>query len=328
MPPGLNPKDYRSLKTQYLQVSLLGAPRRASTGRGIAACLLLAMGHHAAVLPRDVPAACRGWCEPRALPAPQGALSSLLGLLPVPTEVARCYLVCAGSQGSVLIPVTPPQSYGPEHLLTFHNLKRIGLLTEQAAGETLTAVESRVSKLVTDRAAGESQSHGEPRGRAAHGRELLGWGQSRGWCWLCCPFPARAWCLHSHRAPAGSCCTTSRGSELLLSSFPGKITDAFNSLARKSNFRAISKKLGLVRPGGLLGCCWPESCARPVPWLPQSSASSGCHTPGLLLAAWLTLPLLQGPRQAWHGVRCGAGSATSQRAPRPRRSPGWTASTT
>ncbi|NXH43802.1 VP33B protein, partial [Dicaeum eximium] len=71
------------------------------------------------------------------------------------------------------------QSYGPEHLLTFHNLRRIGLLTEQAAGETLTAVESKVSKLVTDRAA-------------------------------------------------------------------GKITDAFNSLARKSNFRAISKKLGLT----------------------------------------------------------------------------------
>uniref|UniRef100_A0A8C8BF99 Vacuolar protein sorting-associated protein 33B n=1 Tax=Otus sunia TaxID=257818 RepID=A0A8C8BF99_9STRI len=71
------------------------------------------------------------------------------------------------------------QSYGPEHLLTFHNLKHVGLLTEQAAGETLTAVESKVSKLVTDRAA-------------------------------------------------------------------GKITDAFNSLARKSNFRAISKKLGLI----------------------------------------------------------------------------------
>ncbi|XP_075288158.1 vacuolar protein sorting-associated protein 33B [Opisthocomus hoazin] len=71
------------------------------------------------------------------------------------------------------------QSYGPEHLLTFHNLKRIGLLTEQSAGETLTAVESKVSRLVTDRAA-------------------------------------------------------------------GKITDAFNSLARKSNFRAISKKLGLI----------------------------------------------------------------------------------
>ncbi|NXY39516.1 VP33B protein, partial [Pomatorhinus ruficollis] len=47
------------------------------------------------------------------------------------------------------------QSYGPEHLLTFHNLKRIGLLTEQSAGDTLTAVESKVSKLVTDRAAGE-----------------------------------------------------------------------------------------------------------------------------------------------------------------------------
>ncbi|XP_053911840.1 uncharacterized protein LOC128850851 [Cuculus canorus] len=49
------------------------------------------------------------------------------------------------------------QSYGPEHLLTFHKLKRIGLLTEQSAAETLTAVESRASKLVTDRAAAESQ---------------------------------------------------------------------------------------------------------------------------------------------------------------------------
>ncbi|KAM6409822.1 vacuolar protein sorting-associated protein 33B isoform 2-T2 [Rhynochetos jubatus] len=58
-------------------------------------------------------------------------------------------------------------------------LQRVGLLTEQAAGETLTAVESRVSRLVTDRAA-------------------------------------------------------------------GKITDAFSSLARRSNFRAISKKLGLI----------------------------------------------------------------------------------
>lgn len=37
-----------------------------------------------------------------------------------------------------------------------------------------------------------------------------------------------------------------------LSCFPGKITDAFNSLARKSNFRAISKKLGLVRAQGVL----------------------------------------------------------------------------
>ncbi|PIO22957.1 hypothetical protein AB205_0135840, partial [Aquarana catesbeiana] len=69
------------------------------------------------------------------------------------------------------------QSYGPEHLLTFSNLKRTGLLTEQVPGETLTAVESRVSKLVTDKAA-------------------------------------------------------------------GKITDAFSSLAKKSHFRGISKRLG------------------------------------------------------------------------------------
>lgn len=47
------------------------------------------------------------------------------------------------------------QSYGPEHLLTFSNLRRAGLLTEQAPGDTLTAVESKVSKLVTDKAAGE-----------------------------------------------------------------------------------------------------------------------------------------------------------------------------
>ncbi|KAM5173173.1 vacuolar protein sorting-associated protein 33B [Mantella aurantiaca] len=71
------------------------------------------------------------------------------------------------------------QSYGPEHLLTFSNLKRTGLLTEQIPGETLTAVESRVSKLVTDKAA-------------------------------------------------------------------GKITDAFSSLAKKSHFRGISKRLGLI----------------------------------------------------------------------------------
>ncbi|XP_018108673.1 vacuolar protein sorting-associated protein 33B isoform X3 [Xenopus laevis] len=71
------------------------------------------------------------------------------------------------------------QSYGPEHLLTFSNLKRTGLLTEQVPGETLTAVESKMSKLVTDKAA-------------------------------------------------------------------GKLTDAFSSLAKKSNFRGISKKLGLI----------------------------------------------------------------------------------
>ncbi|XP_070809953.1 vacuolar protein sorting-associated protein 33B isoform X5 [Pituophis catenifer annectens] len=74
------------------------------------------------------------------------------------------------------------QSYGPEHLLTFHNLKHLGLLTEQVSGETLTAMENKVSKLVTDKAA-------------------------------------------------------------------EKLSDAFSSLARKNNFRAISKKLGLIPRG-------------------------------------------------------------------------------
>uniref|UniRef100_A0A2K5L8S1 VPS33B late endosome and lysosome associated n=1 Tax=Cercocebus atys TaxID=9531 RepID=A0A2K5L8S1_CERAT len=78
-----------------------------------------------------------------------------------------------------LTSVVPDSSYGPEHLLTFSNLRRAGLLTEQAPGDTLTAVESKVSKLVTDKAA-------------------------------------------------------------------GKITDAFSSLAKRSNFRAISKKLNLI----------------------------------------------------------------------------------
>lgn len=54
------------------------------------------------------------------------------------------------------------QSYGPEHLLTFSNLRRAGLLTEQAPGDTLTAVESKVSKLVTDKAAGEHRAQVAP----------------------------------------------------------------------------------------------------------------------------------------------------------------------
>ena len=54
------------------------------------------------------------------------------------------------------------QSYGPEHLLTFSNLRRAGLLTEQAPGDTLTAVESKVSKLVTDKAAGEQGAQVAP----------------------------------------------------------------------------------------------------------------------------------------------------------------------
>ncbi|KAM4593917.1 vacuolar protein sorting-associated protein 33B isoform 1-T3 [Odontesthes bonariensis] len=71
------------------------------------------------------------------------------------------------------------QSYGVDHLLTFSNLRQLGLLVEQQPGETLTAMESKVGKLVNDRTA-------------------------------------------------------------------GKLTDAFSSLAKKSNFRALSRKLNLV----------------------------------------------------------------------------------
>uniref|UniRef100_A0A8V0WZD2 VPS33B late endosome and lysosome associated n=1 Tax=Gallus gallus TaxID=9031 RepID=A0A8V0WZD2_CHICK len=114
------------------------------------------------------------------------------------------------------------QSYGPEHLLTFHNLKRIGLLTEQAAGETLTAVESRVSKLVTDRAA-------------------------------------------------------------------GKITDAFNSLAKKSNFRAISKKLSLIpRVDGEYNLKMPPDMAY---------VFSGAYTP---LSCKIVEQVLE--RRGWQGL--------------------------
>ncbi|XP_069758331.1 vacuolar protein sorting-associated protein 33B [Narcine bancroftii] len=71
------------------------------------------------------------------------------------------------------------QSYGYEHMLTFANLKQIGMLTEQQPGEVLTVVESTMGKLVTDKAV-------------------------------------------------------------------GKLTDAFSSLARKSHFRAFSKRLNLI----------------------------------------------------------------------------------
>ncbi|XP_061564974.1 vacuolar protein sorting-associated protein 33B [Cololabis saira] len=71
------------------------------------------------------------------------------------------------------------QSYGVEHLLTFSNLRQLGLLVEQQPGETLTVMESRVGKLVNDKTA-------------------------------------------------------------------GKLSDAFSSLAKKSNFRALSRKLNLV----------------------------------------------------------------------------------
>ncbi|XP_076003047.1 vacuolar protein sorting-associated protein 33B [Genypterus blacodes] len=71
------------------------------------------------------------------------------------------------------------QSYGVHHLLTFANLKQLGLLVEQQPGETLTVMESKVGKLVNDKTA-------------------------------------------------------------------GKLTDAFSSLAKKSHFRALSRKLNLV----------------------------------------------------------------------------------
>uniref|UniRef100_A0A3B4CZD6 Vacuolar protein sorting-associated protein 33B n=1 Tax=Pygocentrus nattereri TaxID=42514 RepID=A0A3B4CZD6_PYGNA len=74
-------------------------------------------------------------------------------------------------------------SYGIEHLLTFANLKQIGLLVEQQPGETLTVMESKVGKLVNDKTA-------------------------------------------------------------------GKLTDAFSSLAKKSNFRALSKRLVLIPKSG------------------------------------------------------------------------------
>lgn len=48
------------------------------------------------------------------------------------------------------------QSYGIEHLLTFANLKQLGLLEEQQPGETLTVMESKVGKLVNDKTAGEN----------------------------------------------------------------------------------------------------------------------------------------------------------------------------
>uniref|UniRef100_A0A8C9Z8R2 VPS33B late endosome and lysosome associated n=1 Tax=Sander lucioperca TaxID=283035 RepID=A0A8C9Z8R2_SANLU len=70
-------------------------------------------------------------------------------------------------------------SYGVDHLLTFANLRQLGLLVEQQPGETLTVMESKVGKLVNDRTG-------------------------------------------------------------------GKLSDAFSSLAKKSNFRALSRKLNLV----------------------------------------------------------------------------------
>ena len=49
------------------------------------------------------------------------------------------------------------QSYGVDHLLTFANLRQLGLLVEQQPGETLTVMESKVGKLVNDKTAGERE---------------------------------------------------------------------------------------------------------------------------------------------------------------------------
>jgi len=80
------------------------------------------------------------------------------------------------------------------------------------------------------------------------------------------------------------------------SCFPGKITDAFNSLARKSNFRAISKKLGLVRPHGAAG---RPHCPR-ARWCWDSS---GILCPGLQA---------QHPRDPGHGARAAAAAPGSR----------------
>lgn len=55
LPTGLIPKDYRSLKTQYLQVSVSGGSQQSKrcVGLGFPSLLLLPMGRRAAALPRD-----------------------------------------------------------------------------------------------------------------------------------------------------------------------------------------------------------------------------------------------------------------------------------
>lgn len=89
------------------------------------------------------------------------------------------------------------------------------------------------------------------------------------------------------------------------SSFPGKITDAFNSLARKSNFRAISKKLGLVCPceaASLPLCprthCCQNSSGQSVP-VPGSAGSAPPET--RTARGQLLLPL----QDPWTGVTAG-----------------------
>lgn len=42
-----------------------------------------------------------------------------------------------------------------DHLFTLANLRQMGLLVEQQPGDALTAMESKVGKLVNDKAAGD-----------------------------------------------------------------------------------------------------------------------------------------------------------------------------
>ena len=143
-------------------------------------------------------------------------------------------------QISCFISIYPFQSYGVDHLLTFSNLRQMGLLVEQQPGETLTVMESRVGKLVNDRAAGETGS-------------------------VCCPGNShsdsmvtsrfRILCVSHSNLDTNSTVLlpTVQYSHLeysivilLTDCFTGKLTDAFSSLARKSHFRAFSRRLNLV----------------------------------------------------------------------------------
>ena len=83
LPTGLIPKDYRSLKTQYLQVSVFGGSQQSKhcAGLGFPSLLLLAMRRWAAALLRDAQAVSAGQpLPPQALrsgcpcPLPAGLL--------------------------------------------------------------------------------------------------------------------------------------------------------------------------------------------------------------------------------------------------------------
>lgn len=112
------------------------------------------------------------------------------------------------------------QSYGIEHMLTFANLKQLGLLEEQQAGETLTVMESKVGKLVNDRTAGENLDE-------------CSLTLSISLALIFITLTINVHILYMHCIVTYLFC-------------PGKLTDAFSSLAKKSNFRALSKKLTLV----------------------------------------------------------------------------------